>query len=75
MKLRMYYRIEDYDEGRTRIAEICNRRIRTRADVEKMEKLIASKIGVNKVRIFNWKVVGTLSERFGRPDKHIWKNF
>ena len=70
----MYYRIEDYDEERVRIAEICNRRIRTKTDVEKMEKLIAEKIGVNKVRIYNWKVVGTMSDRIGKVDKEVWKN-
>ena len=65
MKLRVNYVVEEDKTGRVRIAEIKNTRIRTRKDQERLEILLAKKLGYEKVRIFNWRILGTISERLG----------
>ena len=65
MKLRVNYVVEEDKTGRVRIAEIKNTRIRTRKDQERLEILLAKKLGYEKVRIFNWRIIGTISERLG----------
>ena len=65
MKLRVNYVVEEDKTGRVRIVEIKNTRIRTRKDQERLEILLAKKLGYEKVRIFNWRIIGTISERLG----------
>lgn len=68
MKLRINYEIEGMEDvpEKYRIALIGNRRLRTREEVRRLEAALAKRIGVDKVRITNWKVVGKIDDRFTR---------
>lgn len=63
MKLRVNYKIEE--TGKMKVAEIKNRRIKTTEDRHKIERMIEKQLGYKKVTIFNWRIIGTISERLG----------
>ena len=63
MRLRVSYRIEE--TGKTNVAEIKNVRIKTIEDKHKLERIIEKQLGYKKVTIFNWRIIGTISERLG----------
>lgn len=63
MRLRVSYRIEE--TGKTNVAEIKNVRIKTIKDKHKIERIIEKQLGYKKVTIFNWRIIGTISEKLG----------
>ena len=66
MKLRVNYIIEDDKDKITRIAEIDNVRIKTKEDQKRIERIIEKKLGYKKVSVFNWKIIGTVSDKIGK---------
>lgn len=66
MRLRVNYVVEE--TGRMKIADIKNGRIKTTEDRHKIERIIEKQLGYNKVRIFNWRIIGTISERLGENE-------
>lgn len=63
MRLRVNYVVEE--SGKMKIAEIKNVRIKTTEDRHKIERMIEKQFGYKKVTIFNWRIIGTISERLG----------
>ena len=63
MRLRVNYMVEE--TGKMKIAEIKNGRIKTTEDRHKIERMIEKQLGYKKVTIFNWRIIGTISERLG----------
>lgn len=63
MRLRVSYRIEE--TGKTNVAEIKNVRIKTTKDKHKLERMIEKQLGYKKVTIFNWRIIGTISDKIG----------
>ena len=66
MRLRVNYMIEE--TGEMKIAEIKNGRIKTIEDRHKIERIIEKQLGYKKVTIFNWRIIGTISERLGEKE-------
>ena len=67
MRLRVNYMIEE--SGKMKIAEIKNCRIKTTEDRHKVERMIESQLGYKKVTIFNWRIIGTTSDKIGKGEK------
>lgn len=63
MRLRVSYKIEE--TGKTNVAEIKNVRIKTIEDKHKIERMIEKQLGYKKVTIFNWRIIGTISDKIG----------
>ena len=63
MRLRVNYVVEE--SGKMKIADIKNGRIKTTEDRHKIERIIEKQLGYNKVRIFNWRIIGTISDKIG----------
>lgn len=63
MRLRVSYKIEE--TGKTNVAEIKNVRIKTIEDKHKLERIIEKQLGYKKVTIFNWRIIGTISDKIG----------
>ena len=63
MRLRVNYMVEE--SGKMKIAEIKNCRIKTTEDRHKVERMIEKQFGYKKVTIFNWRIIGTISEKLG----------
>ena len=63
MRLRVNYKIEE--TGKVNIAEIKNVRIKTIKDRDRLERIIENKLGYKKVTIFNWRIIGTISDKIG----------
>ena len=66
MRLRVNYVVEE--TGRMKIADIKNGRIKTTEDRHKIERMIEKQLGYKKVTIFNWRIIGTISERLGENE-------
>lgn len=66
MRLRVNYMVEE--TGKMKIAEIKNGRIKTTEDRHKIERMIEKQLGYKKVTIFNWRIIGTISERLGEKE-------
>lgn len=66
MRLRVNYVIEE--SGKMKVAEIKNGRIKTTGDRHKIERIIEKQLGYKKVHIFNWRIIGTISERLGEKE-------
>ena len=66
MRLRVTYKIEE--NGKIKLAEIKNSRIKTTEDRHKIERMIEKQLGYKKVTIFNWRIIGTISERLGEKE-------
>ena len=66
MKLRVSYKVEE--SGEMKVAEIRNCRIKTTEDRHKAERIIERQLGYKKVTIFNWRIIGTISERLGENE-------
>ena len=64
MRLRVSYKIEE--TGKMKIAEIKNCRIKTTEDRHKAERMIERQLGYNKVTIFNWRIIGTTTDKIGK---------
>lgn len=64
MRLRVNYKVEE--TGEMKIAEIKNGRIKTTEDRHKAERIIESQLGYKKVTIFNWRIIGTTTDKIGR---------
>lgn len=63
MRLRVNYKIEE--TGKMKIAEIKNVRIKTIKDKHNIERIIEKQLGYKKVTIFNWRIIGTISDKIG----------
>ena len=63
MRLRVNYMIEE--TGKMKVAEIKNIRIKTIEDRHNIERMIEKQLGYNKVTIFNWRIIGTISDKIG----------
>lgn len=66
MILRVNYVIEE--TGKMKIAEIKNCRIKTTEDRHKIERIIEKQLGYKKVHIFNWRIIGTISDKIGEGE-------
>ena len=66
MKLRVNYMIEE--TGKMKIAEIKNVRIKTIEDRHNIERMIEKQLGYKKVTIFNWRIIGTISDKIGEKE-------
>ena len=66
MRLRVSYKIEE--TGKTNVAEIKNVRIKTIEDRHKIERMIEKQLGYKKVTIFNWRIIGTISDKIGEKE-------
>ena len=64
MRLRVNYMVEE--NGEMKIAEIKNCRIKTTEDRHKVERMIERQLGYKKVTIFNWRIIGTTTDKIGR---------
>lgn len=64
MRLRVNYLVEK--KGIMKVADIKNVRIKTERDRKKVERIIERQLGYEKVRIFNWKIIGTISDKIGK---------
>lgn len=64
MRLRVSYKIEE--NGEMKVAEIKNCRIKTTEDRYKAERMIERQLGYNKVTIFNWRIIGTTTDKIGK---------
>lgn len=63
MKLLVIYKANE--EERLRAAYIGNNiRIRTNKDKKRVERLIGQKKGFTKVEVTNWRIIGTILERY-----------
>ena len=67
MKLRVSYKVEE--SGEMKVAEIRNCRIKTTEERHKAERIIEHQLGYNKVTIFNWRIIGTTSDKIGKGEK------
>ena len=68
MRLRVNYMVEE--SGKMKIAEIKNGRIKTTEDRHKIERMIEKQLGHKKVRIFNWRIIGTTSDKIGKEERN-----
>ena len=66
MRLRVSYKIEE--NGEMKIAEIKNCRIKTTEDRHKVERIIERQLGYKKVTIFNWRIIGTTTDKIGKVE-------
>lgn len=62
IKLVVYYEV--LDTGENKKCTITGKRIKTTRDRLTVEKAIAKKLGYNRVKIFNWKVIGGTYEKY-----------
>lgn len=62
MKLKVSYLIGE----ERKVVLIKDKRIKNRADVERIERMIERKIGKEGVKVISWKIVGTEQERMTR---------
>ena len=64
MRLRVNYVVEE--TGEMKMAEIDNVRIKTKEDKKRIEGIIEKKLGYKKVSVFNWRIIGTVSDKIGK---------